>query len=136
MAADDIDSDLDPGLARRLAALHPDVEDDGFTTSLMAALPARTTGHRPTATAGAPVAWPAAIAATLALAVLVLLFATGAEAPAEPGLLTRLDTASTTARDLGGLLEALPALFETHFYTLVAGAVCAATLLAPQLLED
>ena len=53
-----------------------------------------------------------------------------------PELLTQFESTSASAQTLGSMLGELPALFETHLYTLVAAALCAATLLAPQLLED
>lgn len=132
MAEDDID--LDPGLARRLAALNPDVADDGFTANLMMALPERAPPRPAAVKAPSPANWPFALAAALALALLAGLLGSGG-AP-EPELLTKLDAASTSARALGGALGDLRSLFETHLYTLVAAALCAATLLAPQLLED
>lgn len=134
MATDDLDQD--PRLAQRLAALHPDVADDGFTASLMARLPAQAPAKQPARAARPPAAWPIAVAAAFALTVLALLAGSGGEAPVDAGLAARLDAASTTARAAGDLLGELPALFETHLYTLVAAALCAATLLAPQLLED
>jgi len=124
------DSLIDRDLATRLGRQVPDVADDGFTHSVMAALPARAPAApaRPRAFAGFQNLL--LVAAGVLACVLVVVLGGGEMASAAP-------LAERTLPTLEGLeLTRLSVLLESHLYTSVAAALCAATMLLPQVLED
>ena len=121
---------VDRDLAARLALLIPDVADDGFTRSVMTSLPSR----KPvTAVRSSPLArlQPLLLAGAGVLAFGLIFILAGGEFPAPTPLAER---AFPAAGAFGP--ASVSVLLESHLYTAVAAAICAATLLIPQILEE
>ena len=121
---------VDRDLAARLTLLMPDVADDGFTRSVMISLPSRKP-VKAVRSSPLPHLQPLLLAGAGAFAFgLILILAGGQFADA-----TSLAERAFPAVDAFGPAP-FSALLESHLYTAVAAAICAATLLIPQILEE
>ena len=121
---------VDRDLAARLAPLIPDVADDGFTRSVMTSLPSRkpVTAVRSSRLARLQ---PLLLAAAGVLAFGLIFILAGGEF-VDPTPVA--EQAFPAAGAFGP--ASVSVLLESHLYTIVAAAICAATLLIPQILEE
>lgn len=121
---------IDRDLAARLGRHLPDVADDGFTSSVMAALPTRA----PAAPARQRtfVLLPNLLLAGAGLLACVLMVVLGGGEMASAAPLAERALPAMQ----GFELARLSVLLDAHLYTILAAALCAATMLVPQVLED